>query len=105
MTDWTAGLNPSTPIPFPCKTHTGIIMVVLIYNTQFLYWIPYCTLGAVIVSAMLNLVNLTGACPRRRVACSVGHGACARHAVGALGALADWRARRASTHAAEERRL
>lgn len=41
-------------------TPPGIFVIVLVYNTGILHWIPYCTLGALICSAMINLINLKG---------------------------------------------
>lgn len=38
----------------------GIFVIVLVYNTGILHWIAYCTLGALICSAMINLINMKG---------------------------------------------
>ena len=47
-----AGCDPTT---------TGIFVIIFVYHTHILYYIPYCVLGALIVRAMINLVNVRGA--------------------------------------------
>ena len=35
----------------------GVCVIICLYNTQILYYIPYCVLGALLESAMFNLIS------------------------------------------------